>query len=222
MADRIRKFEEDIFYKQDNIQTIEKSRDSASDDDVDIDELMNQLDKDEETNNVMSRYREQRMQEISEHLKKVSKKASEDDNFGKLETITEESKLIKLTSQSNIPVIIHFQLPHFQKCQYMDQELAVLARRYLNSKFVRINVEDCPFLVEKLNIKVLPCVLGYINGLEKTRVVGFSKLGNDPMRFPPIALERLFLSERLIKSNTKNSLSYNAKSGNDSDSDLDI
>ncbi|SMN19851.1 similar to Saccharomyces cerevisiae YDR183W PLP1 Protein that interacts with CCT (chaperonin containing TCP-1) complex and has a role in actin and tubulin folding [Maudiozyma saulgeensis] len=219
MSNQIEKFEKQAF-SQNNEYNNDRNSDES---DVDIDELMDELDNDEEIQQIMSRQREARLQQISDHLKNVSKKTSEDENFGNLETIEDESKLIKLTSSSTKPVIIHFQLPHFKKCQYMDKQLSKLARKYLNTKFIRANVEDCPFLVDKLEIKVLPFVVGYINGLERTRIIGFSKLGSDPNSFDSSALERYLLSERMIKSNTSGLLkSTRGTSGHDSDSSLDL
>ncbi|CAB4253934.1 similar to Saccharomyces cerevisiae YDR183W PLP1 Protein that interacts with CCT (chaperonin containing TCP-1) complex and has a role in actin and tubulin folding [Maudiozyma barnettii] len=219
MSHQIDKFERQAFSRNNNTSSDHDSDES----DIDIDQLMDELDNDEEIQNIVSKQREARLQQLSDHLKNVSKKTSEDENFGNLETIEDEAKLIKLTSSSSIPVIIHFQLPHFKKCQYMDQQLSKLARKYLNTKFIRTNVEDCAFLVDKLEIKVLPFVVGYINGLERTRIVGFSKLGTDPNSFELGALERYLLSERLIKSNTSGFLkSTKIKSNYESDSSLDL
>ena len=220
MSEKIDRFESQKFSQ---INKSTDNHDNSDSDDIDIDELMDELDNDEEIQKIALKQRELRLQEISDHLKNVSKKTAEDEHFGKLETFNDEAKLIRLTSTSNIPVIIHFQLPHFKKCEYMDDQLSKLARKYLNTKFIRINVSDCPFLVDKLEIKVLPFVVGYITGLEKTRIIGFSKLGNDPNTFELASLERYLISERLIKSNMNNSLkSTKLQSSYDSDSSLDL
>ncbi|GMM56390.1 Plp1 protein [Maudiozyma humilis] len=210
MSQKVSQFEKDAFA-------------ANSDSDIDLDELMDELDNDEETDAIMARHREQRMNEISQHLKSVAKNVAEDKNYGNLETIDDESRLIKLSSSSDIPVVIHFQLPHFKKCQYMDEQLSKLARKYLRTKFVRIDVQNSPFLVDKLDIKVLPCVIAYVGGLERTRLVGFSKLGNDPNSFEPASLERFLLSERIIESNTRGMFaSRKTTNRDDSDDDLDI
>ena len=41
---------------------------------------------------------------------------------------------------------------------------------------MRIAVEDAPFLVERLGVKVLPCVIGFVDGVGVERVVGFEGL----------------------------------------------
>jgi hypothetical protein len=46
-----------------------------------------------------------------------------------------------------------------------------LAPKYFNTRFMRVFVENVPFLVEKLGIKVLPCVICFIKGVTKDRQV---------------------------------------------------
>ena len=53
-----------------------------------------------------------------------------------------------------------------------------IAPRNNKTVFARILVEDAPFLVEKLQVKVLPCVVCFVDGASKDRLVGFEELGN--------------------------------------------
>lgn len=86
-------------------------------------------------------------------------------------------------------------------------------------------------MVNKLNIKVLPFVVGYKNGLEKVRYVGFSKLGNDPNGFDIRRLEQSLAHSGVIEDtfeirkhssvNTERFASTN-HDRSESDSDLDI
>ena len=38
-------------------------------------------------------------------------------------------------------------------------------------------MENAPFLVTKLKVQVLPCVLAFVGGVSKDRIVGFEGLG---------------------------------------------
>ena len=79
----------------------------------------------------------------------------------------------------------------------MDKHLQRLAPKYFNTLFFRVFVENVPWLVERLGIKVLPCVMTFINGKSQDRsvayppflscivliplghrIVGFEELGN--------------------------------------------
>ncbi|CCK68144.1 Plp1p KNAG_0A04730 [Huiozyma naganishii CBS 8797] len=214
MQERIRKYENDILKANlaatDNLPT----RDTDSDIE-DIDGLLEELENEED--DFLSRYREQRMDEISRHLKEVERNVQED-NYGIVELMTDESELIE-RSTNTARIIIHFQLEHFEKCRIMNDRLDELAKKYLSTKFVKIEVSNCPFLVSKLNIKVLPLVVGYRNGLESTKLIGFSQLGNDSKGFPLSRLENILISSKLIKLFSQTERKPNR---DDEDSDLDI
>lgn len=40
-----------------------------------------------------------------------------------------------------------------------------------------MNVDNAPFLVTKLKIQVLPCVIAFVDGVGADRIVGFEGLG---------------------------------------------
>lgn len=157
-----------------------------------LDELMDELEDDE----FMASYREKRMQQIRDHLRLVERNVKQE-GYGSLLEVEDESTLMKrLTKADN--AVVHFALDKFAKCQYMDRQLNELAQKYPTTSFLRIDVEKCPFLVSKLGIKVLPFVVCYKQGKEVLRVVGFSKLGNNPDRFPLSALAALLRSKNVI------------------------
>ncbi|CAL9731338.1 phosducin-like protein 1 [Monosporozyma unispora] len=216
--DRVNKYEQNILSKQVEKYHGENTRDSDSDD-VDVDELLNELEDEAEDNDVFVRYREQRLQEISQHIKKVEDSVKFG-NYGILDTVNEESKLLKMSSEID-RIIIHFQMETFAKCRFMNDRLKTLSQKHLTTKFVKVNVEDCPFLVKKLNIKVLPFVVGYRKGKEVLRLVGFSKLGNDPNGFSLENLETQLKVADLLDSTFSIGISK-SQNDDDSDSGLDI
>lgn len=58
---------------------------------------------------------------------------------------------------------------------------------------MRINVDNAPFLVTKLKVQVLPCVIAFIDGQGVDRIVGFEGLGYGTDRFTTSDLERRLL-----------------------------
>lgn len=50
-----------------------------------------------------------------------------------------------------------------------DVLLQKLAPKYSKTRFIRVFVENVPWLVEKLSIKVLPCVICFVDGIAKDR-----------------------------------------------------
>lgn len=53
-----------------------------------------------------------------------------------------------------------------------------IAPKYFDTLFIRVFVENVPWLVERLCVQVLPCVITFVNGVSKDRFVGFEELGN--------------------------------------------
>lgn len=59
----------------------------------------------------------------------------------------------------------------------MDTHLALLAGLHPATRFLRVDVKDAPFLVQRYGVRVLPCVLGFVDGRVGVRIVGFEGLG---------------------------------------------
>jgi hypothetical protein len=57
-------------------------------------------------------------------------------------------------------------------------------------------VENAPFLVTKLKIQVLPCVISFVDGISVDRIIGFEGLGRTPDAFTTKDLEA-----RLLRAN---------------------
>jgi hypothetical protein len=58
-------------------------------------------------------------------------------------------------------------------------------------------VENAPFLVTKLNVRVLPCVIAFVNGIGVDRIIGFEGLaGGD--KFTTKELERRLLEANVL------------------------
>lgn len=64
------------------------------------------------------------------------------------------------------------------RCKILDRHLATLAKKHLETKFLKLNVEKAPFLCERLRIKVIPTLALLRDGKTQDYVVGFTDLGN--------------------------------------------
>ncbi|CAG8835795.1 16684_t:CDS:2, partial [Racocetra persica] len=108
-------------------------------------------------------------------------------DHGSYTEIAEEKEILKITTATKL-CVVHFFHKEFRRCQIMDKHLTTIAIRHFKTKFVKINVENAPFLVEKLAIQVLPCVISFIDGISVDRIIGFDDLGNTDS-FTTAALE---------------------------------
>lgn len=105
---------------------------------------------------------------------------------GEYREITEEEFLTEVTSSKQ--VVVHFYHNEFERCKIMDKHLRILVRKFLHTKFVYLNAEKAPFFVGKLQVRTLPTLVSFIDGVAKDRVVGFEMLGEDD--FPTRRLTR--------------------------------
>jgi thioredoxin-like negative regulator of GroEL len=74
-----------------------------------------------------------------------------------------------------------------------------LAKKHFDTRFLKMNVENAPFLVTKLKVQVLPCVLAFVNGVSVDRIVGFEGLGYTQDTFTTKDLEARLLSAGVVQ-----------------------
>jgi len=74
-----------------------------------------------------------------------------------------------------------------------------LQKKHFDTRFLKMNVENAPFLVTKLKVQVLPCVLAFLNGVGVDRIVGFEGLGYTPDTFTTRDLEARLLSSGVLQ-----------------------
>ncbi|CAN1127872.1 Thioredoxin domain-containing protein PLP3B [Linum perenne] len=127
---------------------------------------------------------------------------------GEYREITEGDFLGEVTRSEK--VICHFYHREFYRCKIVDKHLKILAPKYLDTKFVRLDAENAPFFVAKLGIKTLPCVILFRKGIAGDRLVGFQDLGGKD-DFPTKKLETYLLKKGIISE----------KKGNDEEEEYD-
>lgn len=55
-------------------------------------------------------------------------------------------------------MVVHFYRPVTPRCQIVDSHLQKLAPQHLETRFVKIDAEKNPFLVERLGIIIMPTI----------------------------------------------------------------
>ena len=76
-------------------------------------------------------------------------------------------------------VVVHFYHDEFARCKAVDKHLSLVALSLIGIRFVKLNSQKCPFFVNKLQVKVLPTILYFVNGKTVHRLVGFEELGGN-------------------------------------------
>ncbi|RPD67237.1 GTPase inhibitor [Lentinus tigrinus ALCF2SS1-7] len=208
----------------------EPTTSSATPADVDDEEIFAELEAEIE-NDSSALFRERGMDRLKaemEHLQQQKR-----DGHGQYREVTDEKEVIRLSAKEP-RCVIHFFHHKFKRCEIMDKHLQRLAPKYFNTLFIRVFVENVPWLVERLGIQVLPCVMTFVNGTSKDRIVGFEDLGNSD-QFETATLEWKLLNSGVIQKDESfgPSVVYGSKpavrqhirgkqsQGDDSDFDLD-
>ncbi|KAF2028506.1 thioredoxin-like protein [Setomelanomma holmii] len=167
---------------------------ATRDDDSDEDALIASLENDSE----LDAFREQRLQQLHAEFDKARRlKANE---HGTYTEIKDEKALMDITTSTKL-CVVHFFKPDFNRCRIMDTHLESLAPSHYEARILKINVDNCPFLVTKLGIQVLPCVLAFIDGVGVDRIVGFEGLGRSPDNFATRDLETRLIRAEVFSRN---------------------
>ncbi|KAJ4332176.1 hypothetical protein N0V95_009721 [Ascochyta clinopodiicola] len=155
---------------------------AAKNDESDEDDLIAQLEDDSE----LDAFRAQRIQQLHDEFDKARRlKASE---HGTYSEIKDEKALMNITTSTK-NCVVHFFKPDFNRCRIMDTHLESLAPSHYEARILKINVDNCPFLVTRLGVQVLPCVIAFVDGIGADRIVGFEGLGRSPDSFTVRDLE---------------------------------
>lgn len=96
---------------------------------------------------------------------------------GKYEEIPEEKEFFNVTKKSE-NVVCHFYKDDAFRCKILDKHLAALAPKHVETKFCKINATKCPFLTDRLKIRVIPTMAVIKDAMTKDYIVGFTDLGN--------------------------------------------
>ena len=118
---------------------------------------------------------------------------AEASGLGALSRFDEEAGF--LSAAANSPrLVAHFAHSDFESCKVVDAHLEVLSRKWLGTRFARVEASDAPFFVTRLKVKVLPAVLCFVEGRCCGRIVGFDELGGSK-DFSTRSLERALASK---------------------------
>ncbi|KAF4551382.1 Hypothetical protein D9617_13g098800 [Elsinoe fawcettii] len=172
---------------------VDRKNDASSDDE---DALIAALEEDD--SNDLAGLRERRLQQL--HSEFTRAKAQRESGFGTYVEIKDEKTILDITTSTKL-CVVHFMKPDFTRCRTMDQKLEVLAPKHFDTRFASINVENAPFLITKLKIQVLPCVIAFVNGVAVDRIIGFEGISSRPDSITVQELEaRLLTTGALVRS----------------------
>ena len=189
-------------------------------DDLDEDDLLESFENDPTLNSL----REQRLQQLHQEISRAKMMRNQD--YGTYREIKDEKTLMDIVNIDADLCVVHFFKPDFNRCSIMDGHLEQLAPAHFDTRFLRINVENAPFLVTKLKVQVLPCVIAFKKSISVDRIIGFEGLRYNEDTFSTKDLEaRLLKAGVLIREKSFNGQSmtkhFNSRKEKDGSQGMD-
>ncbi|XP_012214626.1 thioredoxin domain-containing protein 9 [Linepithema humile] len=96
---------------------------------------------------------------------------------GEYSEIYDEKEFFAISKKSE-NIVCLFYKDDSPRCKIVDHHFKILAKKHIEARFCKLNVERCPFLTARLRIKIIPTIALIINGKTKDFIVGFTELGN--------------------------------------------
>ncbi|KFY52874.1 hypothetical protein V496_08103 [Pseudogymnoascus sp. VKM F-4515 (FW-2607)] len=192
---------------------VDKTEYNSDDEDALIESL--------EDSPALDAFREQRIQQL--HAEFTRAKSQKNQGFGDYTEIKDEKALMDLTTSSK-NAVVHFAKEDFQRCRVMDDHLEALAKKHFDTRFLKMNVDNAPFLVTKLRVQVLPCVICFVGGISVDRIVGFEGLSYTADSFTTADLEARLLGSGVVqraKTQGNGGVKFGVKKAVKEDSDND-
>lgn len=94
-----------------------------------------------------------------------------------MDIVTANAGAAAETHGEGMRTLCHFYHPGFHRCSMMDGLLEQLAGPHVEVRFLRIEAGRAEWLCTRLGVRVLPCLVGWVDGVERGRVVGFEGVG---------------------------------------------
>nr|CAI5861441.1 unnamed protein product [Callosobruchus analis] len=138
-----------------------------------VDSVLEQLDN--LNTEDLAQIRHSRIKELQKQ--EQQKKVWLSNDHGKYEELPEEKMFFDVIKNSE-NVVMHFYTGSNERCRIVDKHLKILAPKHIETRFVKLDAEKCPFLTEKLKIKVIPTLVLIHNGIMVDKIIGFTQLGN--------------------------------------------
>ncbi|XP_028172591.1 thioredoxin domain-containing protein 9 [Ostrinia nubilalis] len=144
-------------------QTVEKQLDSEI-------ERLDALDSSD-----IEAIRQQRIAEMKQRAKLKQEWLA--NGHGEYTEIDGEKEFFTICNKSN-NVVCHFYKNDSPRCRIVDMHLKTLAKKHVETRFVKLDAERAPFLAGRLKIRVIPTIGLVKDNKTKDFIVGFTELGN--------------------------------------------
>lgn len=134
-----------------------------------------------------------------EELKQRSSKLQEwrQKGHGEYSEIADQKEFFQAVKDSE-RVVVHFYRTSTWRCGIVDRHLSALAKKHIETRFIKVDAEKSPFVSERLQIHVLPTILCTKDAKVEHRFEGFDEMGGRD-DFTTAELERRLAGKSMIE-----------------------
>uniref|UniRef100_A0A6U7UPZ3 Thioredoxin domain-containing protein n=1 Tax=Eutreptiella gymnastica TaxID=73025 RepID=A0A6U7UPZ3_9EUGL len=150
---------------------------------------------DEMDDDELERIRERRIQQMKKDQQKKDEYIMA--GHGVYSEVTDPKDFFDQAKRSK-RMVAHFYRPVTWRCEIVDKHLEILAMKHYETKFVKINAEKSPFLVERLNIFMMPSIVLIKDGKTEHTIQGFDDMGGHD-DFPTEHLEAVLCHHKVCE-----------------------
>nr|AEE61430.1 unknown [Dendroctonus ponderosae] len=125
--------------------------------------------------NDLEQLRKNRIKELQKQEEKKREWLKND--HGNYDELPEEQRFFDVIKKSD-NIVLHFYTNTSERSKIVDMHLKALAPKHIEARFTKLNAEKCPFLSEKLKIKVIPTIVLIQKTILVDKIIGFTELGN--------------------------------------------
>jgi len=118
--------------------------------DAEIDKMDNLGEED------FARIRKERIEQMKQAA--LEKEAWRRNDHGVLTTISDQKEFFEAVKRSKRVVCLFYRDSN-KWCDVIGNHFTVLAEKHMEAKFLRVNAENSPFLVERLNVWMMPTII---------------------------------------------------------------
>ncbi len=166
-------------------------------------QLENQLDKQIEQYNVenldeddFEQLRRQRLAQLKKQ--QAERNAWSSNGHGKMNEIPDEKSFFESCKTSR-RVVALFSNSSNPYCKILEEHLTRIAQQHMETKFLVINAEKSPFLVDRLKIWMIPTVVLIVDQKTEYSIVGLDELNKG--EYDTKDLEKLLVNREIIYAN---------------------
>ena len=95
---------------------------------------------------------------------------------GKYSEVNDTKEFFNIAKKS-ARVVAHFYRSVTPRCTIVDAHFEKLANTHIETRFIKVDVEKCPYLVEKLGIIFIPTIILIKDGKTDHSIRGFDEFG---------------------------------------------